>query len=207
MFTEIKPNYLVSQMYTFDDKRSGTVETFVPNFYPNETKELNEYMSSASKNDDRLAENYKDLDYFKFPFVTTVKRDSKIIECGTGYTCSVYPKNTVRVMNRYYRTPTSRPTVTTEYARPSKLAVIEQQLEMAKRFNFNFAIITRDRAKRHLTKFADALTSKSNYVWEVSDKKCLITPNDKNPRAWQYIAYTKLKDIDHDFWKQWKCVD
>ena len=74
MFTEIKDNYLVSQMYTFDDKRSGTVETFVPSAYPDVTKELNEYMSNASQNDDRLAENYKDIDYFNFPFVTTVNR-------------------------------------------------------------------------------------------------------------------------------------
>ena len=140
-------------------------------------------MSICIVNDDRLAENYKDIDYFNFPFVTTVKRDNKIIECGTGYHCSVYPQNCIRVMNRYYRAPTSRPTVTTEYARPSKLAVIEQQLEMAKRFNFEVAIITRDRTQRHLIKFADALTSKSKYVWEVSNKKCLITPNDKNPKS------------------------
>ena len=204
MFEEVKANYLVSKMYSEDDERSGTVETWVPNLYPDATKELNEYMRNISESNDRLSDNYKDLDYFDFPFVTTVKRNNKIIECGTGYTCSVYPKNCIRVMNRYYRAPTSRPFLTTEYARPSKLAVIEQQLEMAKRLNFDVAIITRDRAQRHLTKFADALSSKSSHLWTVSNNKCLVTTSYNNPRAWQYIAMTKLKNIDYDFWKHWQ---
>ena len=204
MFNEIKENYLISEMYIVDDERSGTVETWLPNLYPEATNELNEYMKAVSENDDRLADNYKDINYFNFPFVTTVKRNNKIIECGTGYTCDVYPKNCIRVMNRYYRAPASRPLITTEYARPSKVAVIEQQLEMVKRLNGEIAIITRDRAKRHLTKFANALTEKSDYTWKVSNDKCLVTASYNNPRAWQYIAYTKLKNIDYDFLKQWQ---
>lgn len=204
MFNEIKINYLVSEMYTVDDERSGTVETWVPNLYPDATNELNEYMRVVSENNDRLSDNYKDLDYFSFPFVTTVKRNNKIIECGTGYNCAVYPKDCIRVMNRYYRAPTSRPFLTTEYARPTKVAVIEQQLEMAKRLSFNVAVITRDRAKRHLTKFADALTNNSNHVWEVSNDKYLVTTNYNNPRAWQYIAMTKLENIDYNFWEYWQ---
>lgn len=191
-------------MYIVDDERSGTVETWLPNLYPEATNELNEYMKAVSENDDRLADNYKDINYFNFPFVTTVKRNNKIIECGTGYICDVYPKNCIRVMNRYYRAPASRPLITTEYARPSKVAVIEQQLEMVKRLNGEIAIITRDRAKRHLTKFANALTEKSDYTWKVSNDKCLVTTNHNNPRAWQYIAYTKLKNIDYDFLKHWQ---
>lgn len=207
MFDEIKINYLVSEMYTVDDERSGTVETWIPELYPSATNELNEYMRVVSENNDRLSDNYKGLNYFDFPFVTTVKRNNKIIECGTGYHTSVYPQDCIRVMNRYYRAPTSRPFLTTEYARPTKVAVIEQQLEMAKRLNFNVAIITRDRAKRHLTKFADALTSNSNHVWEVGNNKCLVTPSYDNPRAWQYIAMTKLKNIDYNFWNHWQTRD
>tara|TARA_Y100000015_G_scaffold34571_1_gene34897 strand:- start:340 stop:951 length:612 start_codon:yes stop_codon:yes gene_type:complete len=203
MFKEIKRNHLISEMQIESDERSGTVETWFPNWYPDKTDELNDYMKSVCENDDRLARNYKDLNYYNFPFITTVKRDGKIIECGTGYTSMVYPKNCLRVMNRYYRATMSRPTVTTEYARPSKLAVIEQQLEMARRLDFEVAIITRDRARRHFVKFADALTAKSDQVWEVSDKKYLVTPNEKNPLAWQYIAYTKLTHIGYDFWSKW----
>ena len=107
-------------------------------------------------------------------------------------------------MNRYYRAPSSWPFLTTEYARPSKLAVIAQQLEMAKRLNCEVAMITRDRAKRHLTKFADALTAKSEYTWEVTNNKCLVTPSYDNPRAWQYIAYTKLQSLDYDFLNHWQ---
>ena len=81
--------------------------------------------------------------------------------------------------------------------------MIEQQLEMARRLDFEVAIITRDRARRHFVKFADALTAKSDQVWEVSDKKYLVTPNEKNPLAWQYIAYTKLTHIGYDFWSKW----
>jgi len=203
MFKEIKTNYLVSEMQTESDELSGVVETWFPNWYPDKTDEFNEYIKSAYKND-RLGENYKDLNYYNFPFVSTVKRDGKIIECGTGYTCSVYPKNCLRVMNRHYRAKTSRPNVTTGWARPTIVAFIEQQLEMARRLNFEVAIITRDRARRHFVKYTDALTAKSNQVWEVSDKKCLVTPNEKNPLAWQYIAYTKLTHIGYDFWKKWR---
>jgi len=204
MFKEINVDYLVSEMYTADDGCSGTVETWVPSRYPVATNRLNERMRILSEHDDRLSDNYKDIDYFNFPFVTTVRRDGKIIECGTGYTCDVYPKNCIRVMNRYFREPGSRPFLTTEYARPSKVAVIEQQLEMAKRLNCEVAMITRDRAKRHLAKFAEALTAKSDYTWEVTNDKCLVTPSYNNPRAWQYIAYTKLKNIDYDFLKHWQ---
>lgn len=205
MFTEIKDNYLVSERQTIDDERSGIVETWIPDLYPDSTKELNEHMRSVLRNNDRLSDNYQELDYFNFPFVTTVKRNNVIIECGTGYTRSVYPKNCFRVMNRWYRAPTSRHSlITTEWALPTKVAVIEQQLEMAKRMDCDVAIITRDRAKRHLTKFAVALSSKSNHEWQVTNNKCLVTPSYNNPRAWQYIAYTKLKNIDYDFLKQWQ---
>lgn len=204
MFNEIKENYLVSEMYTVDDERSGTVETWMPELYPDATNELNEYMRVVSENNDRLSDNYKGLNYFDFPFVTTVKRNNEIIECGTGYHTTVYPKDCIRVMNRYYRAPTSRPFLTTEYARPTKVTVIEQQLEMAKRLNFNVAIITRDRAKRHFTKFADALTSNSKHTWKVGDNKCLVTPSYHNPRAWQYIAFTVLNNLDYDFWNHWQ---
>lgn len=204
MFNEIKENYLVSEMYSPNDERSGTVETWVPSLYPDATEELNDYMKVVSESNDRLSDNYKDLDYFSFPFITTVKRNNKIIECGTGYHTSVYPPDCIRVMNRYYRAPTARPYLTTEYARPTKVAVIEQQLEMAKRLEFNVAIITRDRARRHLTKFADALTRNSNHKWEVGDNRCLVTTSYNNPRAWQYIAITKLQSIDYDFWKHWQ---
>lgn len=204
MFKEIKTNYLVSEMQTEADELSGTVETWFPNLYPDKTRELNEYMQSACKSDDRLARNYKDLDYFNFPFVTTVKRDGKIIESGTGYTCPVYPNNCIRVMNRYYRATTSRPTVTTGWARPSAQAVVVQQLDMARRLNFETAIITRDRARRHFIRFIDALATKSNIVWEVSEKKYLLTPNADNPLAWQYVAYTNLGHNSYDFWQEWE---
>lgn len=204
MFIELNRDYLISEMYTESDERSGTVETWIPSLYPEATNRLNERMKLLSENDDRLADNYKDINYFDFPFVTTVRRDKEIIECGTGYTCDVYPKNCIRVMNRYYRAPSSRPFLTTEYARPSKVAVIAQQLEMAKRLNCEVAMITRDRAKRHLTKFANALTEKSNYTWEVTNDKCLVTPSYNNPRAWQYIAYTKLQSLDYDFLNHWQ---
>ena len=204
MFTELNRDYLISEMYTESDERSGTVETWIPSLYPVATNRLNERMKLLSENDDRLADNYKDINYFDFPFVTTVRRDKQITECGTGYTCDGYPKNCIRVMNRYYRAPSSRPFLTTEYARPSKLAVIAQQLEMAKRLNCEVAMITRDRAKRHLIKFADALTAKSEYTWEVTNNKCLVTPSYDNPRAWQYIAYTKLQSLDYDFLNHWQ---
>ena len=70
--------------------------------------------------------------------------------------------------------------------------------------DLSIAIITRDRAKRHLTKFANALTEKSEYTWEVTNDKCLVTPSYNNPRAWQYIAYTKLQSLDYDFLNHWQ---
>lgn len=203
MFTETKINYLTSSMYSSSDERSGIVETFVPSLYPDITQELNEFMRSVSEND-RLSNNYKNLDYFDYPFVSVTKRNNEIIATSTGYTTSLYPNNCIRILNRYYRNPTSRLLITKEYARPTELACVEQQLEMAKRLNFDVAIITRDRAKRQFVKFTDALSSKGSQVWEVTDDKCLVTTNHNNPRAWQYIGYTKFRNLNYDFLKHWQ---
>jgi hypothetical protein len=206
MFDEINVNYLSSSMLSLSDQRSGTVETFVPGLYPDVTEELNEFMRSVSKND-RLSNNYKNLDYFDYPFVSVTKRNNEIIATSTGYTTSLYPNNCIRILNRYYRNPNSRLFITKEYARPTELACVEQQLEMARRLNFDVAIITRDRAKRQFVKFTDALSSKGSQVWEVTNNKCLVTPSYNNPRAWQYIGYTKFKNLNYDFKKHWQTKD
>ena len=54
MFTELNRGYLISEMYTESDERSGTVETWIPILYPVATNRLNKRMKLLSENDDRL---------------------------------------------------------------------------------------------------------------------------------------------------------
>lgn len=205
--TEISHNFLYSPQPQEYDTRPAEVKTFIPSLYPELTEELNRYSATLKNKDNhRLLENYIDVDFSEFPFVTMLKQDNKIVGFSTGYVRDFYPNRCVRILNRYYQDNKHlRIQFTREILRPTTFAIVEQQLEIARRLQYDTAIITREpRTHKFFTKFIDALSLRGSQEWELRKGPYLLTPSYNNPKAWQSIAYTKLKEIEENFWQHWR---
>lgn len=207
MFNEIANNLLYTPMPSEFDTRPAEVTTFIPKLYTEITEELNNYSASLRKTDKhRLIENYIDVDFYEFPFVTVLKQDKNIVGFSTGYTRELYPQDCVRILNRYYQDSDNlRINFTREILRPTTFAIVEQQLEMCRRLGYATAIITREpRTNKFFNKFIRELTQQGSQSWELREGPFLVTPSYDNPKAWQSIAYTKFKDKQQDFWQYWR---
>lgn len=204
---EISNNCLETPSPREFDTRPAEVKTFVPYLYPNLTEELIEYSRSLKDKDThRLLENYVNVNFFEFPFITMLKQEGIIVGFSTGYTRDFYPDGCIRILNRYYQDNNNlRINFTREILRPTTFAIVEQQLEMCRRLNYNTAIISREpRTNKFFTKFIDALTQRGSQKWELQTGPFLVTPSYNNSKAWQSIAYTSFKKTEENFWQHWR---
>jgi hypothetical protein len=205
---EIEDNLFYNPLPTEFDTRPAEVRTFIPSLYPALTRELNRYSANLKNKDThRLLENYIDIDFFEFPFVTVLKQNNNIVGFSTGYTRNFYPNNCVRILNRYYQDSNNlRVKFTREVLRPTTYNILTHQLEMCKRLNFDQCFISREpRTNNFFQKFIDKVEDSTNYIWEFSSGPFLVAPNPRNNECWQSIAMTKFKDIESvNFWNHWR---
>jgi len=205
--TEISHNLLYTPRPQEYDTRPAEVRTFIPSLYPELTEELNTYSATLKDKDNhRLLENYIDVDFNEFPFVTMLKQNNKIVGFSTGYTRDFYPEGCIRILNRYYQDSNSlRVKFTREVLRPTTFAIVEQQLEMCRRQDYKSAIISREpRTNKFFSSFIKAISDKGTQTWEMKEGPFLLTPSYNNPKAWQSIAYTKFKNSQENFWEHWR---
>ena len=205
---EISKNLFYSPTSVEYDSRPGDIYTFVPALYPDLTNELNEYSKTLMLQDNhRLLENYININFFDFPFVSMWKKNNDVTGFATGYARDLYPKNSIRILNRFYHGANSRVPFTREVLRPSFFRCIQQQLELAKKLEYDYAFFSREpRTNRHIKKLVDALNDRSNFRWQFRKGPFLMTPSYDNPKAWQSIAVTNLTDSVSDFWKNWRTI-
>ena len=203
---EIDKNLFYSPTSAEYDSRPADIYTFVPIIYPDLTEELNKYSKTlANKDEHRLLENYINIDFFEFPFVSMWKRDNKVVGFATGYTRELYPKNSIRILNRFYHGTDSRVPFTREVLRPSFFHCIQQQLILAKKLKYDYAFFSREpRTNKHIKKLVDALNNKSKYSWEFKEGPFLMTPSYNNTKAWQSIAVTNITNSNNNFWENWR---
>jgi hypothetical protein len=204
---EIDKNLLYSPIPTDYDSRPAEVYSFIPQEHKQLTEELNEYSSELYyKDTHRLLDNYKFINFYDFAFVSVFKLDKKIIGFATGYKRDFYPKNSVRILNRYYQDKTSlRTSFTREVLRPTTFNCILQQLELVKRLNFDYAFISREiRAVKFFETFINKLDKESGYSWEYKKGPFLLSPNQQDDKSWQSIGVVNLCNTT-DFWSHWKC--
>jgi hypothetical protein len=190
------------------DSRPAEVYTFIPNNHSKLTEELNKYSNELYyKDSHRLLDNYKFLDFYKFPIVSMLKRENKIVGFATGYVRDWYPLNSIRLFNRFYHDNTSsRIKFTRELLRPTTYNCLVQQVEMAKILNYDMAFISREiRAIKFFENFINAINSYTENKWEFKKGPFLLTPDKNDLKSWQAIGYTKLKESDNNFWEHWKC--
>jgi hypothetical protein len=198
---------LFTPLPTDYDTRPAEVTTFIPSMCPELSETLNEYCANLQNKDQhRLLENYININFFDFPFVTVLKKNNNILGFSTGYTRNFYPSGCIRILNRYYQDNENlRINFTREVLRPTTFAIVEQQLEMCRRLGYESAIMTREpRTNRFFFKFVDTLSQKGSQKWELKKGPFLVTPSYNNLKAWQSIAYTEFKNTSNNFWQHWK---
>ena len=129
---EIGKNLFYSPTSTEYDSRPGDIYTFVPSLYPDLTNELNNYSKTLALVDNhRLLENYVNINFFDFPFVSIWKNNNSVVGFATGYTRDLYPTNSIRILNRFYHGTNSRVPFTS--FGPSFFHCIQQQLITCKK--------------------------------------------------------------------------
>jgi len=206
---EIDHNLYFSPMAKSNDTRPADIYTFIPDEHPRLANELNEYSKNLKYRDDhRLLENYIDIDFTEFPIVSVWKRGEKIVGFSTGYTRDFYPNNSIRLLNRFYHDKdNSRVQFTREVLRPSTFHCIQQQILLAQKLNFDHAFISSEpRTNKFFKQFINSLSNKGTHSWSFKEGPFLVTPSYDNPKAWQSIAATQLKNTEQKFWQHWRIV-
>ena len=206
---ETGKNLLFSPAATLaQDSRPADIYTFVPEEYPELTKQLSDFSNELYFRDDhRLVKNYVNLNFLQFPFVTMYKREKQVVGFATGHTRDFYPKQSVRLLNRFYHDKTySRKNFTRELLRPSTFCCIQQQIIIASRLGFETGFISREmRAVKFFSRFINELDNRSTHRWEYKQGPFLVSPDVQDDKSWQSLALVEFKKTDYNFWSHWKC--
>ena len=171
-----------------DSHKPATSTTFIPHERTDVLKKLKDYEFNES---DRLADNYKDIDWFGLEAISIYERAGKIIGFSSiAHRSEYFAKDECRILNRYYES--------IEIRRTSKVIADDhvcemamQQLDMARQLGFKKAFISRCRSPRHLKKFIDTVGTKTHTTWHMGDVKVAVC-NPAIEECWQYKAYTDL---------------
>lgn len=196
---------IYSEISNEKDSRPAEIYSFVTKKYPDLVVELNDYTKSL--NDcHRLHKNYKNMDFSIFPFVSMWKKDNKIVGFSTGWDRDFYPKNSIRIFNRFYHDKDhSRVKFSREVLRPSTLNCLNHQIEFSKQMGYDYVFMTREpRTNKYFTEFVKGLNTKTNLKWEFKEGPFLVAPNAKDPSCWQIIIAAKLKETETNFWNHWR---
>lgn len=206
---EIDTNLLFSPAATLEqDSRPADIYTFVPTEYPELAKQLSDFSNELHFRDDhRLVKNYINLNFLQFPFVTMYKRDDQIVGFATGHVRDCYPKNSVRLLNRFYHDKTySRKKFTRELLRPSTFCCIQQQILTAARLGFETGFISRElRAVKFFSRFINELDKRGTHSWEYKEGPFLVSPDAQDDKSWQSLALVEFKKTDYNFWSYLTC--
>ena len=171
-----------------DSHKPVTSTTFIPHERTDVLRTLKNYKFNES---DRLADNYKGIDWFGLEAISVYERDGEIVGFSSiAHRPEYFEKGECRILNRYYESP--------EMRRTSKIIADDhvcemamQQIDMAKKIGFKKAFISRCRSPRHLTKFIDTMSTKTKTKWHLDGKKVAVC-NPKIDECWQYKAWMDL---------------
>lgn len=161
----------------------NTVSKYDKNFI-SLVREIQHFSSSISPSD-RHYENYtRRLNFTDSIAISTYRNKNTLIGFSTVLQLPVYG-NGVRILNRFYKDPEFRKK-SLQLTDETKI-MIDQQLYIAKSFNFDFAFMSRESntnqfAMKHFVKQLD-----SN--WNIMPNKYLVSSNSE-----QYIVVYPFTD-------------
>jgi len=161
----------------------NTVSKYDKNFI-SLVREIQHFSSSISPAD-RHYENYtRRLNFTDSIAISTYRNKNTLIGFSTVLHLPVYG-NGVRILNRFYKDPEFRKK-SLQLTDETKI-MIDQQLSIAKSFNFDFAFMSRESntnqfAMKHFVK-------QLNDNWNVMPNKYQVSPNNE-----QFIVVYPFKD-------------
>ena len=189
-----------------NDNRADRVCTFFTDEQPELVEELKEFVLNDKH---RLINNYHNIEWDKFPFISTFKVDGKITGYSTGWARDFFPKDSIRLVNRFYLVPERRSKVhaRSDILMPPTLAMIDQQIGFSDQMGFKYKFISREvRAPRHFEILITDLGNRSINSWEYRRGPYLCAPDPDNSECWQSIGLSTKHDAT-PFWdglRKWK---
>jgi len=204
MIQEIERNLLYSPIPEQYDVKPAEIYTFIPSEHPELLDELHVYCNDITDGH-RLVNNYVGHDFSNYPFVTTWKRDNKLVGFCTGWDREFYYPGSVRLLNRFWLDPEHGRPQGRAILRPSTYNCIQQQLYMADRLGYKFPFISRElRTPKHFELFIIELNNRSIKDWEYRLGPYLLAPDPGSFTCWQSIGLAVTGVDTKGFWEYWK---
>lgn len=171
-----------------ESHKPATSTTFLPHERTDVLRLLKQY---SFRKDDRLADNYKDIDWLSLEAISIYEREDSIIGFSSVlHRPEYFEVDEVRILNRYYEAPEMRRT-SKVIADDHICEMVMQQLEIARKLGYKRAFISRCRSPRHLRKLVMTIGEKTETVWQMLDDKIAVC-DPKFDECWQYKAWTDL---------------
>lgn len=169
------------EQYQLYDKQSG--QKFIP--------ELTSLLNEFSKSNDKLAANYKDINFDNFLNYSIIVCENKIVAFSSILNRNYWPKNVARIFNRFWRNKKyswSNPT----FGILSQL-MYDHQVEYCRDKGFDYVFLSTDKTPKHLQRWSQQ-ANQHDHGWLMLDEKVNVTPN-----SIQWIVYKNLTDTKESF--------
>ena len=172
------------EQYQLYDKQS--VQKFIP--------ELTSLINENSKSNDKLAANYKDINFDNFLNYSIIVFENKIVAFSSILNRNYWPSNVARIFNRFWRNKNyswSNPT----FGILSQL-MYDHQVEYCKEHGFDFVFLSTEKTPRHLIRWSQQ-ANQYDYGWLMCDEKKRVSK--KEHEGLQHIIYKNLTDTKESF--------
>lgn len=171
-----------------ESHKPANVFTFLTSERMDIMKKLKEFEFDKS---DRLADNYKKLDWFDCEAISVYRRQKDIVGFSSmNYRPEWYGSKEIRILNRYYESKAMRRT-SKVFADDHVCEMVKQQLRMAKKLGYEKAFISRQRSPQYFKKFIKTMSEKTKQNWILEKDKVSVC-DPKIEDCWQYKAWIQL---------------
>ncbi len=184
-----------------DSHNQLDVLTFEPNEATHLVQYVKEYISSSCSLNELLYKNYQNIDFSEFIAISLFFKKSKIKGFSTVWKREFYPKDTVRIFNRWWEDKSIRKNTNTVCSLHT-LSAFKHQIYYTKKNHYTWAFISREKNRRVIERIAQEITQRSKYNLKFHDKKIAVC-HPKASSCWQWVAYTNLTNSD----EKWGMLD
>jgi len=157
--------------------------------------DLSLLLNEFSETDDKLARNYKNIDFDKFENYTIITHNNDIVSFSSILYRDLWPKNTVRIFNRLWRNKKF------DWVNPT-FGIISQlnynhQVNYARDNGFDFVFISREKTPKHLTRWLKQANEFDGGWIYCEDKKRVCNGSPENCVQW--VIYKKVSNTNETF--------
>jgi len=155
------------------------------------TKELTSLLNEFSNSNDKLANNYRDVNFDDFLNYSIIVCENKIVAFSSILNRNYWSKNVARIFNRFWRNKNyswSNPT----FGILSQL-MYNHQVKYCEDEGFDYIFISTEKTPKHLQRWSQQ-ANQYDGGWSMLDRKINVTPNSV-----QWIVYKNLTNTNESF--------